>query len=179
MNPTMIDRDLFNKHLLTTNQWAKKMFLDDPEDGIMPHLCVRKDEGGDDWTLDIYAFAEFGETRYQLFEAIGTKYGQAKAHIPAIYLVSEGWLSISTKEEMEAHPDNRVMPSEDPDRQEVLLVSGLTLDMHTVIISHRIKRSPKSATLEEQDFAEVAEARSPLLICFFRGYVTAFMEHIQ
>src|SRR5579859_2383557 len=85
-----------------------------------------------------------------------------------IYFISEGWMSTGEKGKM---PDK--VPSQDPKRVEVLLISGLNLETTQVdIVVHEMVRDSEGTLIELKalDISGVERADSPLLRAFAQGF---------
>jgi|SRR5579859_919562 len=81
-----------------------------------------------------------------------------------VYFISEGWMSTGEKGKM---------PSQDPKRVEVLLISGLNLETTQVdIVVHEMVRDSEGTLIELKalDISGVERADSPLLRAFAQGF---------
>jgi hypothetical protein len=95
-----------------------------------------------------------------------------------VFLVSEAWLSRA--------PDkaSAVLPSQDPERQEVLLICGLDPQQSQMqIVVFRMLRDPQGKLTELQPMeraqAETMQAESPLLWAFVYGYAAGLLGGIR
>jgi hypothetical protein len=170
-----INPELFERTLTACFEMARTEIEEQPLGQLAPKLMLAvQDEEDGGWQFHLAVFEEFGQDRYQMVKALGIDFGLKQKQVVAAYLMTEGWISIQTLEEREAHVENRIPPSEDPDRKEGLIVVGMTLDGHVVTISAKIDRDRQGqAILGEPERPQKAE--SPLLLTFFRGYAGAFL----
>lgn len=154
---------------------AKEMLLEDGEHP--PTLFVEYGQGG---AFDILLFANFPfsttlERKMALF-SVGREQGIAHPgkRVVQACLVIEAWMSTAkTKEEI------KHSPSQDPNRQEVLMV--LTLDATDSSLPETIQRvemvrdgSGKLVDLLQS--REAIRSESVFLASFLAGYLSAFMS---
>jgi hypothetical protein len=171
-----IGRELFDKYLQANWETVEEDFRDNPLAQTIPCLMVLKlAPDSEEPELDLLVFEEFGENRYRMLHRVGMKYGFERQPVAAVYLTSEAWLTRTTQAELDAHPENRVAPSEDPDRIEIVMVFGMALAGHTGSINARIRRDGQGrATLERiEEEPEAMESR--LLKRFFMGFAGAYL----
>lgn len=85
------------------------------------------------------------------------------------YFITEGWMVVTDKKELE------IMPSEDPDRIEVLIISGINLLKETgsMLIFEMIREAGKLVDLQEHSRQEddAEKMYNPLLDALVAGYV--------
>jgi hypothetical protein len=113
----------------------------------------------------------YDERRLQMF-LIGMRLA-AEGEIGVLqqaFFISEAWMSSST------HQPPNVRPSEDPRRQEVLLVSQLKVnEQKLATLIYDMKRDKKGkligATPRTYERKDTIESRSPLLEAFVAGYL--------
>ncbi len=112
------------------------------------------------------------ELRVELLHAAGQALGESAVvgALTQVYFITEGWMSM-------VRPDGTMQrpPSEDPDRKEVLCISGLRVeDARSTLIVFEMARDqdgaltdlrPLHAEIEGKDRVE-----SPLLTAFADGY---------
>lgn len=169
-----IDRVQFRTNLTTCLEAAQRFYSERPNGELAPSLLVMIDTGGAQWELDLIILTDFDEDRFDLIASLGAKYGSYLKKIPAIILTSEAWMSETPREAWEAHPENRIAPVDDPNRQEVLFVSGMTLDRHSELLRVNISRDEqKQAVLGE--VTPWTDFDNRLLQSFWTGYATAYV----
>lgn len=97
-----------------------------------------------------------------------------------IGMMTEGWFSTPSKEEMKLMHGNVLPPSQDPNRREMLIATGLTADGLCVMKSKEMfsvevkgKRHFTLENIPEMNDKNVSEAKSYMLDNFFIGYKKA------
>ncbi|MCB8942570.1 MAG: hypothetical protein H6658_02220 [Ardenticatenaceae bacterium] len=169
----LISDEMFNHHLENAVAMAKT--LAEGEESLMPHLILLLPDEEDGCTITLLALdVEFdASSKYQVFERAGYQHTiNDKTPIVAFYLIAESWLN--TK------PD--VLPRLDPERREVVMVSGMTLDMrlNMAIIdifrdeSNHIK--PGLITMLTYGDSDSGSVPNKLLMSFVRGYATGMIS---
>jgi len=112
-------------------------------------------------------------------------FGQAAAEsgkfgrLEQIFFVSEGWMSVAAQE----NPPS-IRPSQDPERKEVLIVSGLEARGRRTRL--RIFEMVRNGDQEVVDLPELsssqaaeATAQVPLLDAFVQGFALAFQARVS
>lgn len=173
----LIDKKLFQEHLESSFEMVKANFRGDPQTEEMPKMLVAMlTDKGDDWEFHLIGFADLDETRFDTLKRIGIKYGLERRMVVAAYFISEAWMSVLKAEEFNAHPENRVMPSEDPDRIEIVFVAGMTIDLYCQSLAAEIKRDSQGKRVSLNVLDNEADAmESNLLTSFFQGYAQGYM----
>jgi hypothetical protein len=111
-------------------------------------------------------------------------FGQAAAEsgkfgkLEQVFFVSEGWMSVSTTEKP---PSNR--PSQDPERKEVLIISGLVLkDQRRELQIFEMIRDIGKEVVELSELSnqrgEKAAVEVPLLDAFAQAFLRAFQDRV-
>lgn len=173
-----IDKKQFDGLLDFGIDMAKVYYFDHPEGQLIPILLVAIDDGDPKWFLEICVLPDFTENRYDILHYIGKRYGKNGKKVPAIVLISESWMSIQSREEREGHPENRVTPSEDPDRQEIVMTVAMTIELNSVMSHFPILRNSRGrASLGQEKRWENFD--SPLLTEFWKGYAPAFLLFVE
>lgn len=176
-----INRQSFNRYLENNFQAAKETLEKNPADPLAPWLAiatVKEDEDFEsgNWDLHQVKFHHFDERRYALVQALGIDYGLQRKKIAAVYLVSEAWVSLVETKAYEAHPENRIPPSEDPDRQEAVLSIGMDIGAYVGLIQALIDRD-ENGHVHLQDPMRMDEgSESDLLKAFLVPYAMAYLE---
>lgn len=114
--------------------------------------------------------------RVQLMRYLGqatAKSGRIK-QLNQVFMVSEGWLSIPS----DTKQDN-IRPSQDPDRKEVLIISGIQIrEQKKQIKALEIVRDENNLVTGLEEFLPAAtqdqEIAIPLLDAFVEGFQTAY-----
>jgi hypothetical protein len=179
----VISQELFEGYLQSCFDLARQEIQDDPGSQLVPKLMiVVQDEETGGLHGELAIFEEFGENRYDLLRYLGADYGMKKELVVAVYLMVETWYSIQSVEQYEGHVENRVRPSEDPDRQEALTVTGMTLDQavsgSAVCINAFIERDRAGRSVL-QESTRMDGARNNLLMSFFLSYATEFLLRVK
>ncbi|SRR5258708_18262086 len=129
----------------------------------------------------VIQFSEFGDTfekRQQqmtqtgYFLARDAKFGLLKQ----AFLISEGWLSVSDGDTPPTLP-----PSQDPNRKEVLTISGLQVEgLHVSMIIFEMIRNRQGQLTKVKPFAPAQDdgisAESPLLEALVLGFAMGLMD---
>lgn len=168
-----VDREQFRKQIAFCMELARDYYASIGND-MIPSLLVCVDTRSADWSAELVLMPEFGEDRYKVLTALGFDYGSAGKMVPAIVLTAEAWSSIQTVAEREAHPENRVRPSDDPERKEVLIINGMTLDLHSEMMRAEISRDDAGkATLGA--IQTMVDYENAIAMSFWRGYAVGFL----
>ncbi len=92
-----------------------------------------------------------------------------------VFIITEGWLSVGIKEE-----SSEVRPSQDPNRKEVLIISGMQIKERRKIMKlFEILRDDENQVISlEESLRDVEEkevtVEIPLVEAFVRGFQTSF-----
>lgn len=170
----LIDSEVFNQHLEANFDLARETIQDDPHEQLTPWLEVALIGGEDDGEIHVCHLADFGSNRYRVMAALGQEYGKSRQVVAAVFLVTEAWRSVVDRAAYEAHPDNRVTPSEDPDRQEVVMVVGATVDLQCASIIAMVERDP-DGTARLGPPERMIETSSDLIKTFLANYAAAYL----
>lgn len=171
----LLENEKFTKYLEQNFEYIESQFANDPATELTPTLMIVRINDKDEVTTDMATFLEFDENRYKMMFNLGGKYGLSREKVIAAYLTSEGWMSRQTEEERNAHPDNRIQPSEDPDRIEVVFVFGMALDLSADGISATIHRDKDGRFCRlERHQVEMQGIESDLLKAFFGGFAKGY-----
>lgn len=169
-----IDRERFRTYLAFCMEAAQDYYAQNVGGMMIPTLLVLVDDEESDWKLELVVMPEFGDNRYEMLNRLGAKYGLDRKHVPAVILSAEMWVSVQTLAEREAHPENRVQPKDDPDRKEALIVSGMTLDLHSEMMRAEISRDDAGkATLGA--IRTTVDYENAIAMSFWRGYAVGFL----
>lgn len=176
----LIDDDEFNRRLQAFIGWARKVMHG--RDALAPHLFVlsRSKDGFDmivvvlDVDLDV-------ETKYQTLLNTGIRVARENPDLqPAVvFMVSEAWVS----RQMDT------LPADAPDRQEVVLVSGVTIDGRSNMATITIRRTGANAmhpgrvslmpySAENSDILGSSQPNK-LIMAFLQGLVLSWLSRYQ
>jgi len=141
---------------------AKAIFL---RDGFhIPVLFIKGTEGR--IAIGLQKFGDTSDERVQVMLKVGT-WAACKASVgelELVILVNESWMGTNIN----------VLPSNDPNRIEVLQIASLdTRTMEEGINAFKINRNPKGTVtdLEELSFPDTMETKGRLLPAFLKGYL--------
>lgn len=117
------------------------------------------------------------ENKYQLFTDLGRDLANRQIAISCVFLIMEYWLS--------TNPD--ASPIEDPQRQEVVIISGLTLDQRENMATISIRRDAKNRMQinntilfpYQVENSEVKMSANQLLVSFLRGYALTLYKNFK
>ncbi len=135
-------------------------------------------------SLAVSHIQEMPETHSERAELM-LAFGQAAAlsgkigRLEQVFLVSEGWMSVASSE----RPPH-MRPSQDPERKEVLIISGLALnDRKKELRLFEMVRNDNKQVVELQEMAPPegrdGEVEIPLLDAFAEGFRTAFQARLS
>lgn len=112
------------------------------------------------------------ESKYKTIFTIGQRFEEEKMIPAAVFMGSEAWTS--------RNPKAGVMPSQDPDRKEVIVLSGVSIGRECRSITMiPIKHDADGKIIrdgEEEKYPEGAQIESPLLDQFFHGFFATAKE---
>jgi len=122
--------------------------------------------GGEAWNSS--------ESKRELMADFGKKVYSTGFKPGMVFLVSEAWLSVQPNKEL----NEVTMPSEDPNRKEVLIVNGLSIDGRSILKSCEFEHFGEEIRIKPDDIVKIAhedggKAESTLLKHFYMGYVKA------
>lgn len=130
-------------------------------------------------TIDLSPFGEVfndHEERTRMISEIGEALGASGRVILAVYLCSEAWVAKGTKDEIKAGKRLGPAPSERPDRQEIYMLVGQTVDQRKVMRACEIARgeSGRLVKVEPINHAEdMKELKLFILQTFWASYAKA------
>lgn len=108
------------------------------------------------------------ETKTKVLKQIGAQVSQMKLVPVAVFMASEAWVSMGTKEQP---PDMNRMPSQDPNRKECIMVAGKTIMKDCQIgMMILIKRDADGNMIRDGETTITNEIDTHLLNQFFTGY---------
>lgn len=108
------------------------------------------------------------EEKREAMREIGIQCKDKKMIPCAVFMASEAWMSMQDKKDVDANGFTR--PRDDPNRKEVLIISGMTIKKEVIAGMIPIKRDENNLIVKdgEPDFSMQCEAF--LLSEFFNGY---------
>lgn len=177
----LIDDKEFNDILRDQVEFHKSFFKDGRKPGFIPMIEVylntndkRKRE------VIVVAIADFtSETKYQIMERIGETIFKRGVKPIAIYFSSEAWLSYGQKD-LKSFRKKVGTPSQDPNHQEVLMTTGMTIDGRTNMAVAQLKRIGDSKILGDIQYNDYKGGKpnttSDLMETFFKGFLKAKFE---
>lgn len=145
---------------------------------LRPHLLIYVRRLAGLHLVDLALGVEMTESnKYPLMVAAGR---QAAAFGPlgAVFFVSEAWATVYAGDE----PEPKQPPADDPRRREIVLVSGLTLDLrcnHARIIIRRREDGrmfPGQTITMPYGQAGTAQQPNRMLTEFLRGYAATYLH---
>jgi hypothetical protein len=171
LSDCIISRLEFDNHLKKCADMAMDHLHDKRESLVPQLLIVGKDMDGEiHLTVCMLAvgFNEDKEKRDALFQ-VGWKFYENEEVPLAVFLTAEAWLSHERKPHVE--------PRHDPDKKEVIVIFGLSLNGdHQRMVHIPVRRqNGKMVGGELQSYGEDDKVQCLLLGHFYRG----FMEHFK
>lgn len=114
------------------------------------------------------------ERAQMLFEAGFNIVQEMYLGIPVqLFFISEAWYS----QQKPVEAEHQIVPSEDPNRLEVIIIAGLHLihALHSVVILEMVRDEAEQLieVHEHSRHLEQGQVESPLLHAFLKGYQTA------
>ena len=171
-----ITDDELNKYLLEVIKMQQSHFEKNKDlHGLMPELHVLgikdpEDGGKRPITLMVLAGGGFDEHKHEIIRGIGMKFAQEGQHnAVAVFMVAEAWMRRYGKDE-----DLSKFPSEHDDKQEILMISGLSIDKRTNMASVVMKRDKDNIVSLGKETIQACNGKikleSYILMRFFEGY---------
>lgn len=162
----------FNRHLLSTVEWASDYMVGEEE--FPPHIFARYVNSDGEYEMSIMVTPGFedGDQKSKIMIAMGVEAAKSDSFLAAVYLVTGAWMSrqISGEEK----PD--VQPSEDPNRAEVVVVAGITIDSRqnwaTILVERDAAKLMAPGTVVSNPYIgdEADSIDNALLTKFMMGY---------
>lgn len=187
MTQDMMSDDQFNELLYEQVELHRKYFVEKPSESFMPQMDIwlkERFEGEPERVL--VAIANMGDERFKMMHMLGAKfydeYGTKGKHPVALFFTSEAWTrGIKPGED----PETAVRPSQSPDRQEVLITAGLTIDQRTNMAMISMERDKDnnivlggaSVTPWKEGSASKIDAALPR--SFYEGYARALFTKMS
>lgn len=177
----LVDDKKFNELLHEVVEQDRSYLSQEEETDFMPQLMVfgSKDETGK-MPLTIIGLPGLDEDNKQdALMTAGSTFCEKGLYSPvAIFMSSEAWMgSLQPKD----GDDEPIMPSEDPQRQEVIVTSGLTVDKRTNMAVTKITRVGEAGiislgTTQYHEYNGKPNIDVRLLSLFFVGYALAMTK---
>lgn len=153
---------------------GKEAALSEPNHNIRPSLLVITGNltTGKDWKYILCAFDYgFYEKRFDLFKALGRRFGEDETAVVAIIHLNEVWMVNRPL----ADPNFNLLPSDDPARAEAIIAMARTVDGHRYWLSAQYTRGADGFPIfapEEFHHTEPWDKTMTdgLLECFFYAY---------
>lgn len=181
------DPEQFAQSLITDEQFKQQLkklcdFLEETErpqqhGDVCPKLLLIQ-QGGDEV---IFASIDpaLMDNRQEVLKQFGVKMAQNKIAVTAVFMITAGWYSKWQKGNRIAPP-----PSEDPNRMEIAMIMGGTIDRRSCFACYEIIRDDPSNEdsyhLGEQiEYMEPSRenADSNLINRFFQGYIGHILDN--
>ena len=170
----IISDDAFNGHLETAIEMVKS--LAEGEEELTPHLILLHPDPEKEYSVTVVAAdVGFDETnKYMVYQQMGHRYatGNKKA-VMAFFLMTEAWQSHTPGTE----------PRLAADRQEVLIVSGMTVDGRTNMAIIQVGRDGRNRFVAGETMTllygtdeAAAFSENKLLVSFVRGYAAGMVS---
>ncbi len=182
MDVRQIGRELisdaeFNHLLMSALEWAGQYM--DGEEFISPHLMAFYAQADGNYGLSVFVTPGFedDESKASTMVTMGVKAAEGDTPLAAAFLVAEAWMS--TRPEGEGLPD--VPPSEDPERVEVVIISGSTIDQRqnqAVVRTERREGLMHAGEVISAPFIDDGEdtLQNYMLMRFWRSYAEGVMR---
>lgn len=171
----------FDETLFSHAEYMRKEILNGKSESVMPRaiILLDRDEGKDERGVAMVAMADMPPThdgRAEMMACVGAHFAQQKMRPVAILLITEAWASKCDKNGKMPS----CLPSDNPDRKEVLMLSGATIDGRQNTLMLPITRDVDNVILlGEADISYLAGAPSKeqearpfnfLAAAFFQGF---------
>lgn len=181
---------MFNDSLVSIGKSVESLF-DAPTDSLTPMLHIFSVPSKGQTVTEVVEkpeliqtvvmMAGFGDNKREMLRFLGAKMAENKefGSPMALFLITEAWVAMETPKERKENKDKPfIPPSERPDRNEVVMISGCTLDMRFNMMTYMIRRVGKNIMLGEKKVMDyVASSKntfeSPLMQEFFWGWMMA------
>lgn len=177
MPPKIISKDQYRDYMLRAVAATKITFDEKPIKPITPELIVIHDimqeehePGQGKYAVEFVTLHGFDENRYALMEINGQKFAREQKLIVMAILISEAWMVTKPIEKYKADP---TPPSKDPNRQDIVMVCGMTVDLHAEMMRAYITRD-KQGRGSLGRFVRMTGHKDFLLGKFFVSYAVAF-----
>jgi len=132
----------------------------------------------------INTFREMPDThqaRAQMMDLIGRTFATNGriGRLRQVFFICEGWMSMGRKENLP-----KIRPSEDPDRLEVLIISGLQVEGNKKnLILFQMDRDNQNRLVDLREIKpsgeRAGEVEVPLLDAFVKGFQGAIREQVS
>ena len=149
---------------------TRDTFKQHADEQIIPKLAVTIGENPHKRKTHLVFLQDFDERRYDVLYSIGAKYGEDKEHVIATIFISEAWMTtrpVSDKSSL-------VAPSKDPNRQEVVIICGMTIELKSYSMTIPIETDSRGKRSLGKPLDDAADVQSNLLNEFWRGFALAF-----
>jgi len=177
MSNTIITDEKFNDFLCNQVVTVLNDANNGNKESFLPLLVVLEYSEDESYPVNVFALAfdnfNDSETRHEVMFEIGRQAFHNKMRPVAVFLSSEAWIRVCKPSDFD--PNRRV--SEYDDKQEVLIVVGLTIDKRANAVSFPIERDDRNHIhLGPPTFlpyqSGVPNTIEPMLIAnFFVGYL--------
>jgi len=173
MGEYLVDDEEFNALLREEFETVSKGF-DGARESFMPQIHIQGMKGEDGkrkHTLIMIAGELNTENKPKMMMGMGAKFAEDGAHLPAIVFMSnEAWTSKPSTDEK-----NPLAPSKDPNREEAIVIAGMTFDGRVNMAVASIKRSKKNAIILTKEYYidyehDKNDMQNNLLAYFMQGY---------
>lgn len=175
-----ISNEQFDKMTEQTVKMVENLGLN--AESMMPKLVVHHRhlvEGGmlSDISATLIAIADgFNDSneKRQLLRNLGRKFYKDMEVPCAVFMASEAWTSVKIKENL----NDGLMPSQDPDRKEVLIISGRTMEGECKVgVSIPVRRDDKN--IMRRDGENAVFKNSNIEMALLNQFLIGFFEPIM
>lgn len=139
--------------------------------------------GTDKREMGLFAITSFpeGDEKRKVLFGVGTQAAGKGLRVVAAFLATEAWAKImSPAEGWRAKRHGVPQPSRCPDRQEVVVLSGRTLDGRLALGMSPLEREGRKARLGEWKLSDPTDGiEDNLLKFFFGGYLRGFAKGLK
>lgn len=166
----------FNE-ILEHNLKVEQGFMEREGEEIMPKIFLVMNRHVDGKrVIALGLIPEMGEDRFNMFFGIGKKFGAGKEQIVAALFASTAWMGPPS--ELMPGDKEYVRPSEHPNRQEALVIGGMTIDGRSNMGTASYKKIGDSymfgspVIMKYTKNHKDGQTESDLLKSFFEGYLS-------
>jgi len=185
----VITDERFNNLLEEEKEIILKMLIKKPAKGWHPQLVVvQKGKDKEDERLLIVIGVDidfsYHKTKARIFFQIGQRVAKEGFRPEAIFFSSEAWVKATSKEEYQKVASGDKNVRDYPDKEEVIIIAGTTVDNRNNLASIEVKRSTKEGNIfpgrvmvqkyNPKDNERGNVAISNLARYFYQGFASVF-----
>lgn len=181
-DPQLMPDSEFNAALESAANSARGLLLTTRPRSFTPmmHLCQFSLDGATGELtpfMTIVLLSGFNmDLRRQTLDKLGAQMGRDMAIIRAAFFLSEAWVSMQPANE----PRKYRLPEDDPNRQEVITVAGLTLDGRAAMAKIDVRRDKSERMIPGEItlllVSSEVKVKNAIVGAFFMGYQRGLRE---